>query len=208
MPEITKIEKQKKDRNRYNIYINNEFFCGLYDDTILKYGLAAGDDITTEQLENIRGFDEYIFGKKIAFDYLSYRIRTIAEIRKKLRSKKISDPVIEKVTSHLKELGLLNDEEFARQLVNEKIKNKPQGRRMLQQKLFEKGINKQTGETVLEELLSTNTEKLLALKIFEKLKPKLITLEKPDARKKIFETLARKGFEYDIINEIIREKTD
>ncbi|KXK51695.1 MAG: Regulatory protein RecX [Chlorobi bacterium OLB5] len=79
---------------------------------------------------------------------------------------------------------------------------------MLQQKLFEKGINKQTGETVLEELLSADTEKLLALKIFEQLKPKLISLEKPEARKKIFETLARKGFEYDIINEIIREKTD
>lgn len=205
---ITKIEKQKKNNNRYNLYIEGEFFCGLYDDTILKFGIASGDELSEAKLNEIRDFDEYIYGKKTAFDYLSYRIRTIREIKKKLKSKKLNDHIIEKVINHLTELGLVNDEEFARQLVSEKIKNKPAGRRSLQQKLFEKGISKNISESVLNTLLTEDTERELALKIYEKLKPKLKGLDKQDSRKKIFDTLARKGFDFDIINEIIRAKAD
>lgn len=203
MPLITKIEKQKKDRSRYNLYIDNDFYCGLYDDTILKYGIAAGDEINFEEVEKIRLFDEYIFGKKVSFDYLSYRIRTVAEIRKKLHSKKISGETIEKVIAHLKELGLLNDSEFARQLIAEKIKNKPQGRRMLEKKLYEKGISRETTAEILNSMLDDSTESALAEKLYSKLKPKLNELEPVDARKKIYETLARKGFEYETINKII-----
>lgn len=203
MPQITKIEKQKKARNRFNIYIDNEFYCGLYDDTILKFGIASGDEINHDKLESIRAFDEYIYGKKIAMDYLSYRIRTVSEIRKKLRSKKINDETAGKIIEHLKELGLLNDEEFARQLITEKIKNKSLSRRMLEQKLFEKGISKQTGQPLLDQLLNAETETTLAFKIYEKLSPKLKGLDKQDAKKKIYETLTRKGFDYDTINTVI-----
>ena len=205
---ITKIEKQKKNNKRYNLYIGGEFYCGLYDDTILKFGIASGDDISVEKLQHIRDFDEYIYGKKISFDYLSYRIRTTAEIKKKLKSKDISPVIIEKVINHLNELGLLNDEEFAKQLITEKIKNKPAGKRLLQQKLFEKGISKQVSETSISKFLTEEAEKQMALKVYDKLKPKLKGIEKQKAKQKIYETLARKGFEYDIINEIIREKAD
>ncbi len=203
LPFITKIEKQKKDRSRYNLYIDNEFYCGLYDDTILKFGIASGDEISSEEIEKIRLFDEYIFGKKISFDYLSYRIRTVAEIRKKLRSKKIRDETCEKVITHLKDLGLLNDTEFARQLIAEKIKNKSLGRRMLEKKLYEKGIPRETGAELLDKMLDDTTQAALAEKSYIKLKPKLTGREPADARKKIFDSLARKGFEYEIINSII-----
>lgn len=205
---ITKIEKQKKNIKRYNLYIDGEFLCGIYDDTILKFGIASGDELTEKEINDIRNFDEYMYGKKAAFDYLSYRIRSISEIKKKLLSKKLSEVNIERVISHLTELGLVNDEDFARQLINEKIKNKPAGRRSLEQKLFEKGISKNISEDILNSILTEETEKELAVKVYEKLKPKLKGLDKQDVKKKIYETLARKGFNYDIINDIIRAKAD
>ncbi|MCC6865321.1 MAG: RecX family transcriptional regulator [Ignavibacteria bacterium] len=200
---ITKIEKQKKNSKRYNLYISGEFYCGLYEDTIIKYGIASGIQIDESSLQNIRSYDEYIYGKKIALDYLAYRIRTVSEICKKLLSKKLNELTISKVIDHLNKIGLLNDEDFARQLVKEKIKNKMLGRRMLQKKLFEKGIAKQTGDSVLNELLNSDTENLLAFKIYDKIKPKLKHLDSPTAKKKIYETLFRKGFNYDIINNVI-----
>lgn len=205
---ITKIEKQKKNNKRYNLYIDGEFLCGIYDDTILKFGIASGDELTEKEINDIRNFDEYMYGKKAAFDYLSYRIRSISEIRKKLKTKKLTDENIDRVITHLTELGLVNDEDFARQLVSEKIKNKPAGRRSLEQKLYEKGISKDVSESVLNSILTDESEKELALKLYEKLKPKLKGLEKQEKKKKIYETLARKGFNYDIINEIIRAKAD
>jgi len=205
---ITKLERQKKNHKRYNLYLEGEFYCGLYDDTLLKYGLASGDDVTEKQIEEIRGFDEYIYGKRIAFDYLSYRIRTISEIKKRLKKAKLQEETIEKVITHLKELKLVDDEAFARQLVAEKIKNKPSGKRMIEKKLYEMGIPKQVGESVLDELMDEETEKSLAVKVYDKLLPKLQGLDRQDARKKIFAKLASRGFNFDIINEIIREKTD
>ncbi|MEO8514255.1 MAG: RecX family transcriptional regulator [Ignavibacteria bacterium] len=205
---ITKIDKQKKNNKRYNLYIDGEFFCGIYDDTILKFGIASGDEISEKNMNEIRDFDEYMYGKKAAFDFLSYRVRSISEIKKKLRTKKLSEENIEKVIVHLTELHLVNDEDFARQLVKEKIKNKPAGRKLLQQKLFEKGIPKTIGEEVLNSILTEETEKELALKVYDKLKPKLKGLEIQERKRKIYETLARKGFDYEIINEIIRAKAD
>jgi len=205
---ITKLERQKKNHKRYNLYLEGEFYCGLYDDTLLKYGLASGDDVTEKQIEEIRGFDEYIYGKRIAFDYLSYRIRTISEIKKRLKKAKLQEETTEKVITHLKELKLVDDEAFARQLVAEKIKNKPSGKRMIEKKLYEMGIPKQVGESVLDELMDEETEKSLAVKVYDKLLPKLQGLDRQEARKKIFAKLASRGFNFDIINEIIREKTD
>ena len=205
---ITKLERQKKNHKRYNLYLEGEFYCGLYDDTLLKYGLASGDDVTEKQIEEIRGFDEYIYGKRIAFDYLSYRIRTISEIKKRLKKAKLQEETIEKAITHLKELKLVDDEAFARQLVAEKIKNKPSGKRMIEKKLYEMGIPKQVGESVLDELMDEETEKSLAVKVYDKLLPKLQGLDRQEARKKIFAKLASRGFNFDIINEIIREKAD
>jgi len=202
---ITKIERQKKNRKRYNIYLDGEFYCGLYDDTILKYQLAAGDEISEEKIIEIREFDEYIFGKKTAFDFLSYRIRSADEIKKKLKAKKITENIIAKVIAHLEELKLIDDEQFAMQLAREKIKNKGVSRKVLQQKFFQKGIPKEIGESVLGKIFGEINEKELALRNLDKYFPKIKDKEKAEQKKKIFDYLARKGFDFDIISEVIRE---
>lgn len=203
---ITKIERQKKNRKRYNIYLESEFYCGLYDDTILKYQLAAGDEISEEKVTEIREFDEYIYGKKTAFDFLSYRIRSADEIKKKLKAKKITENIIAKVIAHLEELKLIDDEQFAMQLAREKIKNKGVSRKVLQQKFYQKGIPKEIGENVLGKIFGEISEKELALRNLDKYFSKIKDKEKAEQKKKIFDYLARKGFDFDIIGEVIREK--
>lgn len=202
---ITKIENQKKNAKRWSIYIDDEFAFGISEDTLLKFGLRVKDDITEDSIQEIKSFDEYIFAKKTAFDLLAYRIRSIAEIRDKLKTKKISVQTIEKTIEHLQALGLLNDEQFALQLVNEKISGKPVGKQVLRQKLYQKGIRKEIAEKVLDEVFSKVDEKKLALTSFKKYFPKLADLEKNKKKKKAFDFLARKGFDFDIINEVIRE---
>jgi regulatory protein len=202
---ITQLTRQKKNRKRYNVYLEGEFYCGLYDDTILKYGLCKGDEISEAKINEIVNFDEYIYGKKIAFDYLSYRIRTVSEIKKKLLSKEISEESVEKVLKHMAELGLTNDEEFARQLVNEKIKRKPVGKKVLKQKLFQKGISRELSDSVIEKAFDEVDEKELAMVNFRKYFPRLEGIEINSQKKKIFDYLAGKGFDFDIIKEIINE---
>ena len=203
---ITSIEKQKRSKKRWNIYVEGDFFCGLYADTILKYGLHVNQDFNEAKLHEIKDYDEYIYGKETALNYLSYRIRTINEIKKKLKEKKVSAKTSGKIIKYLEDAGLINDEEFARTLIEENIKRKPVGIKVLKQKLFEKGVPKQIGEKVLESVFEKVSEKELALQNFNKLIPKLKGKEKIEQKKKVYEFLTRKGFSYDVIREIIYEE--
>lgn len=202
---ITKIEKQKKSRNRWNIYIDGEFACGVYEDTLAKYGLAVDDEVSGETVSEIKEFDEYLFAKKAAYDFLSYRIRSTSEIIEKLTSKKVSAGTIERVVEHLKNLGLVNDEAFTRELVQSKLGSKPVGKRVIKQKLFQKGIPGSLGDKVLEEMYSGDSEKEMALLTFKKYLPKVTNLDKIKKKKKLFYHLIRKGFDIDTVKLIINE---
>ena len=138
---ITKITKQKKSSKRFNLYVDDEFACGLGVDTIAKYGLSAGDKISKKTLDELLGFDEYIYAKKISYDLLSFRLRSTKEIRDKLRFKKISPKIIDRTISHLSELNFLNDEEFAKQYILAKTASKPLGKNLIKQKLIQFGIS-------------------------------------------------------------------
>jgi regulatory protein len=203
---ITTIEKQKKNSKRWNLYIDSEFACGISEDTLVNYGFRTDDEITEETLKEVKKFDEYQFAKKAALDYLSYRIRSVKEIKDKLREKKISAETIGKIILHLEKLGLINDEEFARLLVQSKTGKNPSGKSVIKQKLYQKGIAKETGEKVLGELYTESNEKKLLLGVFNKYQKKMKGLDKNGRRKKMFETLARKGFDFDLINELLNEK--
>lgn len=203
---ITKIEKQKKNRNRWNLYVDDEFACGISEDSFLKFGLRTNDEISEDTLDEIKKFDEYQFAKKSALDFLSYRIRSTAEIRDKLKSKKVSADSIEKTVKHLTKIGLIDDEEFARQLVQSKMGNKPSGKSVIRQKLFQKGITKDTAEKVIGEIYTGSREKELISEVYSKYEKKLKVLDRYQKRRKAFEVLMRKGFDLDSINEFLNEK--
>jgi regulatory protein len=202
---ITKLEKQKKAKNRWNIYVDGAFFCGLYEDTILKYGIHANEMLTGDRLDEIRDFDEYIYGKNVAYSFLSYRMRSVSEIKKKLREKKISGKSIVKVIELLEEQKLVDDREFAKVLIADKIKRNPVGRKVLKQKLFEKGVSKSVSDEALEKVFSGEEEKKLALEVFNKYLPKIKDKDFYGQKRKAFEHLARKGFDFDVINEVLNE---
>ena len=57
MSKITRIEEQKKKKNRVNIYIDGKFSLGLYKDTLIKYHLYEGKDITQSEISQIKNHE-------------------------------------------------------------------------------------------------------------------------------------------------------
>lgn len=205
---ITKIEKQKKNKDRWNVFIDGAFASGVNSDTLLKFQLKSGDEIDENKLKEIQDFDEYLYSKKIAFDFLSYRIRSEKELKDKLKGKDISRASIERTIEHLKELKLINDEEFARQLISEKLSSKPAGKAVLRQKLMQKGISFKLSEEILKEYFSEDNEKEFVISNFDKYFRRVEGLDRQQKRKKMFDYLARKGFDFDIIKQVINEKIE
>jgi len=203
---ITKLEKQKRAKHRWNIFVDGEFFCGLHEDTMLKFGIHVNEEVSERKLNEIKDFDEYVYAKNAAYDSLSYRIRSVSEIRKKLKEKKISEPAITKVLQLLSEQNLVNDAEFAKVLIGDKIKKKPVGRKVLMQKLFEKGVSKEVSQNAMESYFTPNDEKALALESFKKYYKKIKDRDLYEQKRKTYEHLARNGFDYEVISEIINEE--
>lgn len=137
-----------------------------------------------------------------AVKLLAAKPRSIRELRERLLEKlwtneKIVDGVIEK----LKEYKYLDDEQFARDLAVSKLRQRPQGKRKLQQTMSQKKLDK----TVVDDAITEAFEKLPEAELIELAIEKRLRLKgKPETRedtKKFYDYLLRQGFSYDLIRE-------
>lgn len=135
---------------------------------------------------------------------ISIRLRSEKEIRDYLQGKKLySEQAIETATQKLKELRLLNDKEFAKAWVEARSKKK--GIRAIKQELFQKGISKEIIDEVTIQNIQGTNEKETATRLLERKIDAWKNLEPLKFKKKAFEFLMRRGFEYEIVTDIIEK---
>ncbi|HMS33056.1 MAG TPA: RecX family transcriptional regulator [Ignavibacteria bacterium] len=200
---ITKIEAQKKDKHRYNIFIDGSFAFGLYEDSVLKYGLRSGDELNEKKIIEMREFDEFGYGKKAAYSFLAYKPRSKKDLVKKLKQKKISDNTIDDIIELLEKQKYLNDEIYARNYLEDKLSSKPIGKRLAMMKLLEKGIDKEQIESVINENYSEDKEFELAAKLMEKYEKKVKFKDQADKKNKCYRYLISKGFDYETAGRVL-----
>ncbi len=87
--------------------------------------------------------------RAVALKYLSYRDRSTAEVRSKLREKNFETPEVDSTIDYLIRAGYLNDDKFANSLVNSRIRNKFWGPARISAELFSKGVSRETISKVL-----------------------------------------------------------
>ncbi len=202
---ITDIKPQKRRSKRRSIFINNEFLCGVDEEIVAVLGLKVGQEVAKRKIEEILYKEEVKKAKDYAFKLLSYRPRSIKEIRNRLKKKDYSSKVILEVVKSLKRLKFLNDKEFARMWVESRIKTRPMGRYRLQQELIQKGIDRD----LIEETLSSYREEEeieLAKELAQrKLKRSYQNLDEVTTKRRLYGFLQRRGFSYDTIQEVMKE---
>src|ERR1700677_2990016 len=122
---ITSIARQKKDKARASIFLDEEFAFGVCDQTVEQFRLRKGDYIDRELFEKIADFDFFIEAKRIALAYLNYRSRSEKEIRERLQKEDIPEPIILRTFEFLKEYKLIDDGVWSKSFVNDKLMRKP-----------------------------------------------------------------------------------
>ncbi|MEK7127144.1 MAG: RecX family transcriptional regulator [Patescibacteria group bacterium] len=192
---ITKLEYQKRDPNRVNVFVDGNFAVGIDANEVLNLKLYANKEISQEELNNIVGQSE--FGKmfNFAINFISFRPRSEYEVRFRLKRKfKDSGPgQNDDVINKLKKIKLLDDEVFAKWFVDQRNTFRPKGKRVLEQELRIKGIKPEIIKKVLSEDETSEFEKALGL----------ISKKKLTDREKIIRFLGSRGFPWDIINDVI-----
>ena len=143
--------------------------------------------------------------KRIAFRFISYRMRSCWEVEEKLKKKGFLQNTIKTVITDLKRINYLNDVEFARAFVEARLTHNPKGKFLLKGELQKKGVDKKIAEEVIEEKMSSEEEKRIARKLAERVWEKKKNLQKIKRKAQTYHYLARRGFSSSLIEKIIEE---
>jgi len=197
MKKITAIVVQKRTPNRVNIHLDGEFAFGLA--RIVAAWLRVGQELSDEKIEQLQAEEASERAFQQAMLFLSYRIRSEAEIRQNLRKHEIPEPVIEQTLDRLRQGGLANDDQFARAWVENRSAFRPRSRRMMAMELRQKGLKDEAVSSAIESV----DDEALAYEAALKRVTRLKDLEWNEFRKKLSEFLARRGFPYSVIAPVV-----
>ncbi len=188
---ITKLEYQKQDPNRVNVFVDDKFAVGIEANDIIKLGIFNGQELSQDDLAKIIGESE--FGKLFngALNYLSYRPRSEWEIRRKLKFKTKDQVMIDSIIEKLKKIGQVDDEAFAKWFIDQRQTFRPKGKKMLAWELQKLGV-----KTKIEGDIS---DRELAKRALAKFKAK------PD-REKAIRFLGSRGFDWETIDEVLKKE--
>ena len=201
---ITRIEPQKKRKGRLNVYIDGAFAFGVDQRVALEHAIHEGDGISKEKMDAILLDEEKARAKDKALALLSYRSRSVAELRKKLLEKGFSERTVGSVVDDLLRVGLLDDVRFASAYVHSRMLQKPMGKRLLMRELFQKGIDEETAEKSIDEGYEGRSEADIARELAEK-RIARSGGEGRKARKRLADFLLRRGFGWDVIQPVLQD---
>ena len=190
---ITEIKKNKNAPG-YSIIADGEFLFSLDGETILKEGIKKGMEISESEADALKFKSDYFKAKEKALRLLDRRAHSKAEIIRKV-SENYPKEVAVKVAERLEEIGLINDESFARIYFKELSEVKKFGINRIKTELYKRGIAKEIIEVLSEELSDNEPYKKVLLEI--KRRPFDFSSEKE--KRRVFNKFLRNGYSYDDI---------
>lgn len=202
---ITKIEPQKR-KNRINVYVDNEFALGINEEVMIQCNLKIGMEVDDNFIENILLAEEENKALDYALRLLTYRQRSEKEIYDSLKRKGYMEKHIENVISSCKDKNYLNDREFAKSFINDKINLNKYGPVRIKHELKLKGVSRD----IIDEVIDYDRDDQYELA--KEVANKKINSYRSDDKKAIYRKLSgllqRRGFSYDIISKVVRETLD
>lgn len=198
---ITGIEERKKSLTA--LYIDGEYAVSVDTMTFLSTGKKVGSEITNEELYDLIETSKYNRAKEKALYLIEYRSRTKRELYDKLIVL-FGESATKRAIERLEELGLIDDEKYAREYAEVLLDKKGFSRQRAEFELMKKGIDKDVIEEILDELEPEPVEqikKLLQTKFARRL-----SNEKDLA--KTVNALKAMGYRWSDINEAINSEWD
>lgn len=199
MRKITVIEVQKKNSKRVNIFLDGEFAFGL--SRVVAAWLEPGQSLSDEKILELKIQDEQEIAYQRVLRIFGYRSRSTHEVNRHLRKLNFSQDTISAVLTRLEQGGILDDKQFAKLWVENRVEFRPRSHRMLTSELRQKGI---TDDIIKKTLETTTPDEDLAYKAALKQIPKFNKLEWQDFRRKLCAYLYRRGFNYETIIPVVK----
>lgn len=203
---ITKITPQQRG-NRYNIFLDDVFFSGVTEETLIELKLKKGDEFNEDDLRVLiekehrnKGFDYCVW-------LLSRKSYFKKDLVQKLKQKEYEEEDITFIINKLFDYKYLDDERLAQAFISDKKRFSKKGPRFIQQALVQKGVDRELISQLLEKGYSDDEEAELCEK--EAIK-KLSAYQRKETdpyklKHKLYGYLAGKGFSSSTISAVLRD---
>lgn len=203
--QITRVEVQKHNKNRYSIYLDGEYGFAVGEDILVRYSLLKGTELESEFIENVLKEEEQSKAVGVALRYLGYRMRSKSEVAEKLAEKGYLD-FTEYVLEYLESNRYLNDLEFAICFAKDKFGLNGFGKARVRIELLKKGIEQGDIDTAIEEVFDAELELQAARDMaLKKINGSYRNDEEIDKYRKTSSYLYRKGYSSDVIKSVLKE---
>lgn len=176
------------------LYIDGEQAVKVDTETFLRSGLRPGDELTEEQLHGLLQASDAHRAKEKALYLLEHRSHSKKELTEKIARTAASYEAAQAAADRMEELGLVNDEDYARRAARDMFLRKRWGPLRVKQELRQKGIDPQ----LVDELLAEYDDGDTALGNIQAVLDKKYDgwQEDEKVRRRAFAALQRLGYSY------------
>ncbi|KAB2811110.1 regulatory protein RecX [Pimelobacter simplex] len=143
--------------------------------------------------------------RKILLDQLSIKARSRRELEERLARRKVPEEVASRLLDRFEEVGLVDDEAFARAWVEGRRRSRGLARTALAVELRRKGIADETAREVLDEVEPGAEEEAARALVRKKLRS-MRGLDEQVAARRLVGMLARKGYGAGLAHAVVRSE--
>jgi len=194
---ITGIEPQQRHPSRVSIFVDGAFVLGVEGAVAVALGLRVGQPMGETRLREVAQAEEIRQAIDLALQFLGYRARSRAEVRRRLARKGYEEEIVDQVIERLSQGGLLDDSQFTEAWVRARTTGRAMGPRRIAWELRRKGVDAETVRDAVGRIDET-TELGLALKVGRQKAESMRGEPMPVARRKIAAALQRRGFSWEV----------
>ena len=192
---ITAVEPRRKQMCA--LFIDGEYVMNLDAQTLIENRFDVGREIDDDELKDIIDKSNERRAKEKALWLISYRSHSKKELFDKLK-RGFDEASAQKAVDRMEELGLINDEEFAKLYARKLVNGKKMSVKAAEFELYRKGIDKITAEQVLGEL-----EYDPQTQIIEFITKKYKNINDEKIKRRAVAALQRKGYSWEEIKQAI-----
>lgn len=196
MPIVTGIKQHRRKPNCCEIFIDDECIGLLTIEAV--YRLNLKEDLMLDPLLEKLLHDEIAITKCFnkACLILNKRAYSSIDVQRKLLQKEPNAAIVHSAIERLKQLGLLNDEAFARHLARSLFTHKHMGRTRIVFELNRHGIAREFATTIAHEISTEEnvSEEDRALHLTQRRFRMVRNLDLQTQKRRLFGYLTRRGF--------------
>ncbi|MBU0529303.1 RecX family transcriptional regulator [bacterium] len=202
---IIEIKPQVRNPQRKTLVFDDGGVFGISEDVFISHNFTIGSELSDDSFNKLLDDELKVKVYNSALRLLGYRMRSCAEMKQRLAEKKYPKNIIEETIDKLLKIGYLNDTEFAEAFANDKVKSKKLGPMALRIEFIPHKIESGVLEKTINLVYKKYPISDLIKQLLDKKKIQSETKLDQKIKKRIYDLLTRKGFNWDEISTVLTE---